>query len=63
MVGTKTCFTVVGFFKLSHVKTHYKRPRCAQKAQGASNRDITECQQIAGQIDLKLGGWTHNETP
>ena len=54
MVATKTCFTVVGLFKPSYVKTHYmyKRPRDAKTArnrsalhdvlvQGASNRDIT----------------------
>ena len=26
MVATKTCFTSVGLFKPSYVKTHYKRP-------------------------------------
>ena len=30
MVATKTCFTVVGLFKPSFVKTHYKHPRDAK---------------------------------
>ena len=30
MVATKTCFTGVGLFKPSYVKTHYKRPRDAK---------------------------------
>ena len=30
MVATKTCFTIVGLFKLSYVKTYYKRPRDAK---------------------------------
>ena len=55
MVATKTCFTVVDFFKPLYVKTHYKwpvMPKMARNrsalhevlAQGASNRDITVSQ-------------------
>ena len=57
MVATKTCFTNVGLFKPSYVKTHHNRPCDAKMArnrsaihdvlaQGASDRDITVCAEM-----------------